>query len=405
MDYKRLMDELDKCLGLEVSAVESLVSPNRGGKRKKSSLEEIEDEIDSISPTATEGSIYERLLTLEDSPASECVDKKVRGSMEDFEEDGYTKKVCITFSKDDLSEVDDFKEKYGEPDAVEDDDEIILKYYFRDDDSAIDFIENLPSDVDFDTGETGECSEDGDDYLIDEGMGEDCKKDCKPAFEKKSKNMFKMKCSVATEATNGKLDEEAAYNWFVKYMQDSFDKFEELEPNEIINTVEEEISKSEYDNNLVNWIWICLSSLDDDGYDYNEFTNFFGHYPGGDFDYSKMDPDDLEDDQYKRATVNSGETEDQVSNEEEGKALEEKLTDKEGFEASFEALTAKMLSRYSQLARTKNKNNTVKSAEEGASSKEIEIDDNALRRVSCEFAYSGRNLRKLVTEALQKGII
>ena len=73
-------------------------------------------------------------------------------------------------------------------------------------------------------------------------------------------------------------------------------------------------------------------------------------------------------------------------------------------DAAFEALSSKMLNRYSQLthrSRLKNK----KSAEEGVSAPEVKIDDNVIRRVSCEFAYSGENLRKMVAEAIKKGVI
>ena len=73
-------------------------------------------------------------------------------------------------------------------------------------------------------------------------------------------------------------------------------------------------------------------------------------------------------------------------------------------DAAFEALSSKMLNRYSQLthrSRLKNK----KSAEEGVSASEVKIDDDVIRRVSCEFAYSGKNLRKMVAEAIKKGVI
>lgn len=73
-------------------------------------------------------------------------------------------------------------------------------------------------------------------------------------------------------------------------------------------------------------------------------------------------------------------------------------------DAAFEALSSKMLNRYSQLTR-RNQPKSKKSAEEGVSATEVKIDDNAIRRVSCEFAYSGKNLRKMVAEAIKKGVI
>lgn len=76
--------------------------------------------------------------------------------------------------------------------------------------------------------------------------------------------------------------------------------------------------------------------------------------------------------------------------------------DKNDADAAFEAMSAKMLSRYSSLAKPSKK---VNSATEGQSSQEVAIDDEALRRVSCEFGYSGQHLRKMVTEAINKGVI
>lgn len=73
-------------------------------------------------------------------------------------------------------------------------------------------------------------------------------------------------------------------------------------------------------------------------------------------------------------------------------------------DAAFEALSSKMLNRYSQLTH-RNQLKNKKSAEEGVSTTEVKIDDNAIRRVSCEFAYSGKNLRKMVAEAIKKGVI
>lgn len=76
--------------------------------------------------------------------------------------------------------------------------------------------------------------------------------------------------------------------------------------------------------------------------------------------------------------------------------------EKNDADAAFEAMSAKMLSRYSSLAKPSKK---VNSATEGQSTQEVAIDDEALRRVSCEFGYSGQHLRKMVTEAINKGVI
>lgn len=89
------------------------------------------------------------------------------------------------------------------------------------------------------------------------------------------------------------------------------------------------------------------------------------------------------------------------SAEENSKAVDDDPYDPD---AAFEALSSKMLNRYSQLTR-RNQPKSKKSAEEGVSETEVKIDDNAIRRVSCEFAYSGKNLRKMVAEAIKKGVI
>lgn len=72
-------------------------------------------------------------------------------------------------------------------------------------------------------------------------------------------------------------------------------------------------------------------------------------------------------------------------------------------DAAFEALSAKMLDRYKSLAKPHKKNS---SAMEGQGTKEKpSIDERAIARTSAEFGYSGQNLRELVTEALEKGVI
>lgn len=78
------------------------------------------------------------------------------------------------------------------------------------------------------------------------------------------------------------------------------------------------------------------------------------------------------------------------------------IADSSDPDAAFEALSAKMLSRYSSLAGKTNKTN---SATEGQSATEVVIDEDALRRTSCEFNYSGHHLRRMVTEAIKKGVI
>ena len=71
-------------------------------------------------------------------------------------------------------------------------------------------------------------------------------------------------------------------------------------------------------------------------------------------------------------------------------------------ESAFEEMEAKMIDRYSSLARKKTKTG---SATEGQSVTEVVLDEQAIKKVSCEFNYSGSHLRNLVTEAIKKGVI
>lgn len=122
----------------------------------------------------------------------------------------------------------------------------------------------------------------------------------------------------------------------------------------------------------------------------NELKRDFGPYADPELLAKKM----LEMDKMISESTNK-------SAEENSKAVDDDPYDPD---AAFEALSSKMLNRYSQLTH-RNQLKSKKSAEEGVSATEVKIDDNAIRRVSCEFAYSGKNLRKMVAEAIKKGVI
>lgn len=87
---------------------------------------------------------------------------------------------------------------------------------------------------------------------------------------------------------------------------------------------------------------------------------------------------------------------------ESDKAVEPKK-EVNSFEEYQKEKEAKMLNRYKQLA---NKDvDKKKVAIEGLGEAEISIDDRAISRVSGEYGYSGKNLRKMVAEAIQRGDI
>ena len=98
-----------------------------------------------------------------------------------------------------------------------------------------------------------------------------------------------------------------------------------------------------------------------------------------------------------------------TSNEEivdnnKGKSVQQEVGDLDkDDETAFEEMSAKMLDRYSKLSnRGQIKSN---SASAGLDGTKVEIDREALNRVSCEFAYSSHHLEKMVTEAIKKGVI
>ena len=80
---------------------------------------------------------------------------------------------------------------------------------------------------------------------------------------------------------------------------------------------------------------------------------------------------------------------------------EEPVSEEEG--SAFEEFSAKMLNRYKSLAAKEGFGSKSKVANEGIG--EISICESAIDRTSCEFNYSGENLRKMVKEAIEKGII
>ena len=80
---------------------------------------------------------------------------------------------------------------------------------------------------------------------------------------------------------------------------------------------------------------------------------------------------------------------------------DEPVSEEEG--SAFEEFSAKMLNRYKSLAAKEGFGSKSKVANEGVG--EISICESAIDRTSCEFNYSGENLRKMVKEAIEKGII
>lgn len=84
---------------------------------------------------------------------------------------------------------------------------------------------------------------------------------------------------MAEESALDQNQEREAYNWLNSCFDEDSDLYDE---NGDIDFQELENRKksSGYPIDLLNWINDCLAQMDDDGYSYEEFISFFGHYPG-----------------------------------------------------------------------------------------------------------------------------
>ena len=87
----------------------------------------------------------------------------------------------------------------------------------------------------------------------------------------------------------------------------------------------------------------------------------------------------------------------------EGESVGDKELKEDGYDSAFEEISSKMLNRYKSLASKSTGKKAV--AVEGLEGVEVAIDEQAIARTSGEFGYSGKNLRKMVVEAIQKGVI
>lgn len=85
------------------------------------------------------------------------------------------------------------------------------------------------------------------------------------------------------------------------------------------------------------------------------------------------------------------------------KAIDSATESTSSFEEYQKDKESKMLKRYKQLANKDEEKRKV--AIEGLGELDISIDDRAISRVSGEYGYSGKNLKKMVAEAIQRGEI
>lgn len=334
IDYNRLMEELDSCLGLESSATESVKRPLGPSKKRKAyegydgvDLEIIQAMKDSREGAPSEFS-EEDLVYLEDTPE----DDQGMPGVEDGEDSGEeSPEVKLADSVDCL--FNNYVESGKTPQEAAD--------------SIKDLVESAVAEL-YDPEEEGEGEAEAE---ADEGM-EDV---VTPVKE------------VSSHSLANKSAEESISKSRLEEIFEDFWDGSGLGSNP---TLEE---TTEYAQGYL------------EVFSPKELKESFGPY---------ADPEQLAKKMLEMHKANK-------SAEENRKTINDDPYDPD---AAFEALSSKMLNRYSQLTH-RNQLKNKKSAEEGVSATEVKIDDNAIRRVSCEFAYSGENLRKMVAEAIKKGVI
>ena len=386
IDYNKLMEELDSCLGLESSATESVKRPPGPSKKRKAfeGYDDVDMEIIQAMKDSPEGAPSE--FSEEDLVYSEDIPEGDQGmpGVEDDEGNGEeSPEVKLADSVDCL--FNNYVESGKTPQEAAD--------------SIKDLVESAVAEL---------YDPDDEEAEADEGMGDVVT----PVKEVSSHSMANRS---STESPIG-------------YDDPRFQTLEDI----VVRKIQKAPMNKEYWNELIEDIryrgveepngsatesLISKSRLQEiyedfwDGsglgsnptpeetiqyakdylgvYSPNELKKYFGKYANPKLLAKKMLA--MSESENKSAgECNSG-------SEDEGDS---------GYDpdAAFEALSSKMLNRYSQLTH-RNQLKSKKSAEEGVSATEVKIDDDAIRRVSCEFAYSGKNLRKMVAEAIKKGVI
>lgn len=344
IDYNRLMEELDSCLGLESSATESVKRPSGPSKKRKAfeGYDDVDMEIIQAMKDSPEGAPSE--FSEEDLVYSD--DNQGMPGVEDEEADKEeSPEVKLADSVDCL--FNDYVQSGKTPQEAAD--------------SIKDLVESAVAELyDPDEGEDN----DGDEAEADES----CKKKADEGMEDV---VTPVKEVSSHSIANKSADESLIDNSRLEEI------FEDFWDGSGLGTDPSLEKTTEYAKNYL------------EVYSPDELKEYFGPYS----DPKRLAKKMLE----MRESANKSAEECNSGSADDGDS---------GYDpdAAFEALSSKMLNRYSQLTH-RNQLKSKKSAEEGVSATEVKIDDNAIRRVSCEFAYSGKNLRKMVAEAIQKGVI
>lgn len=378
IDYNKLMEELDSCLGLESSATESVKRPPGPSKKRKAfeGYDDVDMEIIQAMKDSPEGApsefSEEDLVYSEDSPEGDQGMLEVEDGEGDGEE---SPEVKLADSVDCL--FNNYVESGKTPQEAAD--------------SIKDLVESAVAEL---------YDPDDEEAEADEGMGDvvtpvkrvSChsianRSSTESLFGYDDPRFQTLEDIVVRKIQKAPMDKEY-WNELIRYGGVE-------EPN---RSAEESISKSRLQEIFEDfWDGSGLGSnptLEEtiqyakdylEAYSPNELKKYFGKYADSKLLAKKM----LEMHKANRSA------------EENSKTVNDDPYDPD---AAFEALSSKMLNRYSQLTH-RNQLKNKKSAEEGVSAAEVKIDDNAIRRVSCEFAYSGKNLRKMVAEAIKKGVI
>ena len=344
IDYNRLMEELDSCLGLESSATESVKRPSGPSKKRKAfeGYDDVDMEIIQAMKDSPEGApsefSEEDLVYSEDTPEG---DQGMPGVEDDEGSGEESPEVKLADSVDCL--FNNYVESGKTPQEAAD--------------SIKDLVESAVAEL-YEPEEDGEEdeAEGGCNRKADEGMD-----DVVTPVKEVSSHSMANKSSTESVVDDSRLEE---------IFEDFWDG-----------------SGLGSDPSLEETIEYAKDYLE--VYSPDELKEYFGPYANPKRLAKKMLA--MSESENKSAgECNSG-------SEDEGDS---------GYDpdAAFEALSSKMLNRYSQLTH-RNQLKSKKSAEEGVSATEVKIDDNVIRRVSCEFAYSGKNLRKMVAEAIKKGVI
>lgn len=366
IDYNRLMEELDSCLGLESSVTKSVKRPLGPSKKRKAfeGYDDVDLEIIQAMKDSPEGApsefSEEDLVYSEDTPEGDQGMPRVE---DDEGGDEESPEIKLADSVDCL--FNNYIESGKTPQEAAD--------------SIKDLVESAVAEL-YDPDDEEAKDPDDEEAEADEGM----KGLVTPVREVSSHSLANKSAeessSSATEAIFG-------------YKDPRFQTLEDI----VVRKLRKAPIDKEYKDGLIGDIM------------YGGVEDWMGYLDeSGKYLRDKIEEDLKDEESMNRAADAYVKFRVDQYNKFKGSADEANsgIVDDDPYDpdAAFEALSSKMLNRYSQLTH-RNQLKSKKSAEEGVSATEVKIDDNAIRRVSCEFAYSGKNLRKMVAEAIKKGVI